>query len=161
MAQSRGTRHGKCLHRSIGSTEHEQTNFPLEPLETLGAVTNPLAAPFTVSVCFLMHTDRLVWKGLSHYSVVIVSECCSPLGVARLPFAPSGLFSVFKTCQISSDRKQRHEALLTGQKAIYFTFIQQDFTLYSEHNGEFGWFRLLEAWMWYSLHVVAVLTLYI
>lgn len=109
-AQSRGTRHGKCLHRSIGSTKHEQTNFPLEPLQP-SALSRILWLP-RVFLC--MQIGRC--EKASPITLLL-----SLLGVARLPFAPSGPFSIFKTRQISSDRKhydtkQRHEASLRDRR---------------------------------------------
>lgn len=54
MLQSRGTRHGKCLHHSIFSTKHEQgLRRKLSPpaTQTFSAVTDTLAASFRLYDC--------------------------------------------------------------------------------------------------------------
>lgn len=91
-------------------------NFPLRPLEHFllsQTHTSRLNLTWLLWVCeracvcvrecvFLCIEMELVWKGLSHYSFEWVPLT---LGVARSPFAPSGLLSNLKTRHISLDRK--------------------------------------------------------
>lgn len=72
------------LHLKHKTRTGTEANFPLRPLRHFLSCTYKLphfhsttAMCVCESVCFLMHTDGLVWKGLSHYSFVVVSECCS------------------------------------------------------------------------------------
>lgn len=76
-----------------------QRNFPLQ---TFSAVTNMLAASFLLLywVCLAVFSYACRWAGVKR--PLPLQFCCwecvlITLGVALLPFAPSGLFSIFKT----------------------------------------------------------------
>ncbi len=92
MLQSRGTRHGKCLHRSIFSTKHEQgLRRKVSPpaTQTFSAVTNihwlPHSDSTTVCVSVFSYAYRWGW-----------CEKASPITVllSRVSAAHSGCGSV-------------------------------------------------------------------
>lgn len=112
-----GTWHGKFPHHSTELDQGLQHKAP-PPLKS--SVTHMLAASFPTSEhlceCFLMHASVASVKRPSPPITLLFWLCAAlSLGVAPLPFAPSGLFSIFKTQQTSSV-KNRHELRQAGSR---------------------------------------------
>ena len=118
------------LITSIFSTKHEQQKtFPSGHSDARCCHEHTRLPHFDstaecvcVCVCERVFSYAYRWSWCEKASPITVVLLLS-LGVARIPFAPSGLFSILKTSQISSNRKH----LARGNKEVNAALIGPSF----------------------------------